>query len=133
MLVLLYVMHKYYCVCVTVSATAFYKHQAVLEFMSEVLEIQDIEEQRRPLSDSQRVKFAKEIKGKQGVCRLDGRWRWQWGWGRLIKKGGLNLEPPKFEHTFIVVITFPPFFCADTFDTNLLLCVCFKMTCEMSL
>lgn len=47
------------------SATAFYKHQAVLEFMSEVLEIPDIEEQRRPLSDSQRVKFAKEIKGEE--------------------------------------------------------------------
>jgi len=52
--------------CFAVSATAFYKHQAVLDFMCEVLEIQDIEEQRRPLSDSQRVKFAKEIKGGEG-------------------------------------------------------------------
>ena len=48
-----------------VSATAFYKHQPVLDFMCEVLEIQDIEDQRRPLSDSQRVKFAKEIKGEE--------------------------------------------------------------------
>ena len=47
----------------TVSATAFYKQQPVLDFLCEVLELQDIQEQRRPLSDSQRVKFAKEIKG----------------------------------------------------------------------
>ena len=33
------------------------------DFLCEVLELQDIQEQRRPLSDSQRVKFAKEIKG----------------------------------------------------------------------
>ena len=46
-----------------VSATAFYKQQPVLDFLCEVLELQDIQEQRRPLSDSQRVKFAKEIKG----------------------------------------------------------------------
>ena len=31
----------------------------------------------------------------------------------------------KFEHIFVAVITFsPPFFCADTFDTSLLLIVC---------
>ena len=47
----------------SVSATAFYKHQPVLEFLCEVLELGNIEDQRRPLSDSQRVKFAKEIKG----------------------------------------------------------------------
>ena len=46
-----------------VSATAFYKQQPVLDFLCEVLELTNIEEQRRPLSDSQRVKFAKEIKG----------------------------------------------------------------------
>lgn len=52
-----------------VSATAFYKHQPVLEFLCEVLELGNIEDQRRPLSDSQRVKFAKEIKGiKTCVC-----------------------------------------------------------------
>ena len=49
------------------SATAFYKQQAVLDFLCEVLELNSIEEQRRPLSDSQRVKFAKEIKGEL-VC-----------------------------------------------------------------
>ena len=46
-----------------VSATAFYKQQPVLDFLCEILELGCIEEQRRPLSDSQRVKFAKEIKG----------------------------------------------------------------------
>ena len=31
----------------------------------------------------------------------------------------------KFEHIFVAAITFPPpFFCADTFDTSLLLIVC---------
>ena len=37
-------------------------------------------------------------------------------------KGGLHLKPPKFEHIFVAVITFPPF-CADTFDISLLLIV----------
>lgn len=46
-----------------VSATAFYKSQPVIEFMCEVLDIRDINEQRKPLTDSQRVKFTKEIKG----------------------------------------------------------------------
>jgi len=46
-----------------VSATAFYKAQPVIQFMCEVLELQDLQEQRRPLTDSQRVKFTKEIKG----------------------------------------------------------------------
>lgn len=46
-----------------VSATAFYKSQEVIEFMCEVLDIRDISEQRKPLTDSQRVKFTKEIKG----------------------------------------------------------------------
>ena len=40
------------------------------------------------------------------------------------EKGGLHLKPPKFEHIFVAVITFPPFFCANTFDTSLLLIVC---------
>lgn len=47
----------------SVSATAFYKAQPVIEFMCEVLDIRDINEQRKPLTDSQRVKFTKEIKG----------------------------------------------------------------------
>jgi hypothetical protein len=47
----------------TVSATAFYKAQPVIEFMCEVLDIRDINDQRKPLTDSQRVKFTKEIKG----------------------------------------------------------------------
>ena len=48
----------------SVSATAFYKKQTVIEFLREVCEIRDVKEhQRRPLSDSQRVKFTKEIRG----------------------------------------------------------------------
>ncbi|XP_055345664.1 protein argonaute-2-like isoform X2 [Paramacrobiotus metropolitanus] len=48
---------------IDVSATAFYKAQPVTEFMCEVLDVRDINEQKRPLIDSQRVKFTKEIKG----------------------------------------------------------------------
>ena len=47
-----------------VSATAFYKSQPVIDFMCEVLDIRDIQDQRRPLNDAQRVKFTKEIKGR---------------------------------------------------------------------
>lgn len=53
----------YKCFLFLVSATAFYKAQPVIEFMCEVLDIRDINEQRKPLTDSQRVKFTKEIKG----------------------------------------------------------------------
>ena len=53
----------YVYVYVIVSATAFYKAQPVIEFMCEVLDIRDIGDQKRPLTDSQRVKFTKEIKG----------------------------------------------------------------------
>lgn len=49
----------------TVSATAFYKAQPVIEFVCEVLDFKSIEEQQKPLTDSQRVKFTKEIKGKE--------------------------------------------------------------------
>ncbi|XP_034314005.1 protein argonaute-2-like isoform X3 [Crassostrea angulata] len=48
---------------IDVSATAFYKAQPVIEFMCEVLDIKDVNEQKRPLTDSQRVKFTKEIRG----------------------------------------------------------------------
>jgi len=48
----------------TVSATAFYKAQPVIEFLCEVLDFSDMHElQKRPLADSLRVKFTKEIKG----------------------------------------------------------------------
>lgn len=50
-----------------VSATAFYKAQPVIEFMCEVLDIRNIDEQPKTLTDSQRVRFTKEIKG--GVLR----------------------------------------------------------------
>lgn len=49
-----------------VSATAFYKAQPVIEFVCEVLDFKSIEEQQKPLTDSQRVKFTKEIKGGCG-------------------------------------------------------------------
>lgn len=59
-----------------VSATAFYKAQPVIQFMCEVLDIHNIDEQPRPLTDSHRVKFTKEIKGKYGdlkcACMWDG-------------------------------------------------------------
>lgn len=49
---------------IDVSATAFYKSQPAVDFMCEVLDIRDINnEQRKPLTDSQRVKFTKDIKG----------------------------------------------------------------------
>lgn len=51
-------------VCPAVSATAFYKAQPVIEFMCEVLDIRNIDEQPKPLTDSQRVRFTKEIKGR---------------------------------------------------------------------
>ena len=44
------------------SFTAFYKAQPVIDFMCEVLDIRDVNDQKRPLTDSQRVKFTKEIK-----------------------------------------------------------------------
>lgn len=48
---------------IDVSATAFYKAQPVIDFMCEILDIRDINDQTKPLTDSQRVKFTKEIKG----------------------------------------------------------------------
>ncbi|KAM4521292.1 protein argonaute-4-like isoform 3-T3 [Fundulus diaphanus] len=50
---------------IDVSATAFYRAQPVIEFMCEVLDIQNINEQTKPLTDSQRVKFTKEIRGER--------------------------------------------------------------------
>ena len=38
--------------------------------------------------------------------------------------GGIHLKPPKFEHMFVAAITFFPYFCANTFNTSLLLIVC---------
>lgn len=54
----------------TVSATAFYKAQPVIEFVCEVLDFKSIEEQQKPLTDSQRVKFTKEIKGNNYILLL---------------------------------------------------------------
>ena len=41
-----------------------------------------------------------------------------------VLKGRLYHLLPKFEHIFVAVITFTPFFCADTFITSLLFIVC---------
>lgn len=56
---------------ISVSATAFYKAQSVIQFMCEVLDIHNIDEQPRPLADSHRVKFTKEIKGTAARLRSD--------------------------------------------------------------
>uniref|UniRef100_A0A1A8JJU7 Eukaryotic translation initiation factor 2C, 4 n=1 Tax=Nothobranchius kuhntae TaxID=321403 RepID=A0A1A8JJU7_NOTKU len=55
---------------IDVSATAFYKAQPVIQFMCEVLDIHNIDEQPRPLTDSHRVKFTKEIKGQRCIKKL---------------------------------------------------------------
>ncbi len=60
---------------IDVSATAFYKAQSVISFMCEVLDLKDLNEQRRPLTDSQRVKFTKEIKGLKVVINHCGNMR----------------------------------------------------------
>ena len=79
------------CVCVcAVSATAFYKAQAVIEFMCEVLDIREIGEQRKPLTDSQRVKFTKEIKGLKVRGGL--RWEGAWSCGEEKRSSVLLLE-----------------------------------------
>ena len=51
-----------------VSATAFYKCQPVVEFMCEVLRRQEQDLQKtKPLSDAERLKFTREIKGLEQV------------------------------------------------------------------
>ena len=61
-------------------------------------------------------------------------WHYKWNYCRKVMALQMELShlPQKFEHIFVAVITFPPFFCADTFDTSLLLIVC-ALICEMSL
>lgn len=63
------------CYFLSVSATAFYKAQPIIDFLVETLDMQSINEQRRPLTDSQRVKFTKEIKGRfvHSMCIVCGR------------------------------------------------------------
>lgn len=65
------------------SATAFYKAQPVIEFMCEVLDIRNIDEQPKTLTDSQRVRFTKEIKGgllksvevpSEEIMKVNGKW-----------------------------------------------------------
>ncbi|CAH1733328.1 unnamed protein product [Aphis gossypii] len=48
---------------IDVTATAFHKAQSMIEFMCELLNIQNIRNQRKTLSDAQILKFAKVIKG----------------------------------------------------------------------
>ena len=42
----------------------------------------------------------------------------------VAEEGGTTTETTKFEHIYVAVITFFPFFCADTFIISLLLIVC---------
>ena len=39
-------------------------------------------------------------------------------------KGGPHLKPPKFKRIFVAIIPFFSFFCANIFDTSLLVIVC---------
>ena len=39
-------------------------------------------------------------------------------------RGEATLKSPKFEHIFVAVITFSPFFCANNYYISLLLIVC---------
>lgn len=81
----------------TVSATAFYKAQPVIQFMCEVLDIHNIDEQPRPLTDSHRVKFTKEIKGKDGRCGLLEEKRAklnQWKFSMLVSEQASEHEQP---------------------------------------
>ena len=48
---------------IDVSSTAFYRCQPVIDFMGEVLDIKNVNEQRRAISKDQISKFGKEIKG----------------------------------------------------------------------
>ncbi|KAK2500298.1 hypothetical protein MC885_021305, partial [Smutsia gigantea] len=60
---------------IDVSATAFYRAQPIIEFMCEVLDIQNINEQTKPLTDSQRLKVevthCGQMKRKYRVCNLE--------------------------------------------------------------
>ena len=49
---------------IDVSATAFYKSQPVLEFINDIMEKRGFVEARKELSDFERVKLSKEIKGQ---------------------------------------------------------------------
>ena len=117
------------CMCFwTVSATAFYKAQPVIEFMCEVLDIRDINEQRRPLTDSQRVKFTKEIKGlkveithcgsmkrKYRVCNVTRRPAQRQSWVQLAlhvlySVTGIDLFLTR--HSLLLLIHLP-FFCSS--------------------
>ena len=50
--------------CFAASATAFYEEKPVLEFLQDLLDSRGVPPS---LNDWERVKFAKEIKGKQYV------------------------------------------------------------------
>jgi len=59
------------CFLSPVSATAFYKAQSCVQFLCDVLELQVSDlRMMRGLTDSQRVKFTKEIRGLKvrGFC-----------------------------------------------------------------
>ena len=47
-----------------ISSTTFYKSQPVTDFLNEVLDKIDINENKRPLGDHERIRFSKEVKGE---------------------------------------------------------------------
>ncbi|VDL33706.1 unnamed protein product [Hymenolepis diminuta] len=79
---------------IDVSATAFYKEQSVLDFMYEVLEMQDRSEMRRNLSDSQRVKFTKEIKGLKIEITHCGNIRRKYRVCNVTRRSAMNQQFP---------------------------------------
>ncbi|XP_065062835.1 protein argonaute-2-like isoform X2 [Rhopilema esculentum] len=46
-----------------ISSTTFYKSQPVTDFLNEVLDKVNINENKRPLGDHERIRFSKEVKG----------------------------------------------------------------------
>uniref|UniRef100_A0A8C7P0V6 Protein argonaute-1 n=1 Tax=Oncorhynchus mykiss TaxID=8022 RepID=A0A8C7P0V6_ONCMY len=79
---------------VYVSATAFYKAQPVIQFMCEVLDIHNIDEQPRPLTDSHRVKFTKEIKGLKVEVTHCGTMRRKYRVCNVTRRPATQVSPP---------------------------------------
>ena len=70
------------------------------------------------------------MKAYENINACDDWWRVSW----IFNKGGLDHLLPKFEHIFVAAITFSPFLlCRYFYYQHVAYCVCFKMTCGMSL
>ena len=76
------------------------------------------------------VRRGMEVKKRNGEVKMRRRKEDEKRNGR----GGPHLKPPKSEHIFVAVITFPPFLLCRYFYYQLVpYCVCFKVICEISL